>query len=112
MNRDMLMAGLEKFSELTMDPSQVIYRHDTPGKGGRVHSTLLAWHEVAAAALTRIEELERAEWFVKLPEQQQWRSVAWCENESRRLQRLNDAQAETIRRLQKELDAANQALRV
>lgn len=119
MNRDMLKAGLEKFSELTMDPSVFSYRHDTPGQDGRRHSTPLMWHEVAAAALARIEALEQAEWFVKLPDHPQWRAIDEArqdahkaERATQRLQQLNDRQAEAIRRLQKELDAANQALRV
>jgi hypothetical protein len=119
MNRDMLMAALEKFSGPTMGPGKFSYRHDTMLPDGRMHSTGLMWHEVAAAALARIAALEQAEWFVRLPEDRQWRhlqrehdAAVAADSAARQLRTLNTSQAETIRRLQKELDAAHQAVRV
>lgn len=119
MNRDMLMAGLEFFASpypLSHNAAEVMYRHDERHDDGRVHSTLLEWHDVAAAARERIEALEQAEWFVKLPENEAWQFVRQqseiadrCERNERRLNALNAAQAETIRRLQTELEQARQA---
>lgn len=119
MNRDMLMAGLEFFASpypLSHNPAEVMYRHDERHDDGRVHSTLLEWHDVAAAARERIEALEKAEWFVKLPEHELYRHLQDTArreqhrfHENQRLTQLNAAQAETIRRLQTELEQARQA---
>lgn len=130
MNRDMLMAGLEHYSSPRFDPQATAFVYteeigpDHPqnrsgrNKGDKLQH-LLPWHAVAAAAQARIEALEKAEWFVKLPSDRQWRAVEEARQRAHehlaaldRVRELNASQAETIRRLQRELDEANQALRV
>lgn len=126
----MLMAGLEHYSSPQFNPTAVTFVYteeigpDHPqNRGGRNRGDklkhLLPWHSVAEAALARIEALEKAEWFAKLPERDQWRylmeeqrAAARAQSEADRLLGLNLAQAETIRRLQKELDEVMGASRV
>ena len=113
MNSNALKAGLEAFSRPSMDPSEVMYRYDAPPDArGRGHSELLAWHEVAAAALARIEALEQAEWFVNLPKERQFVDLDNMRRRADAAEQRNDRQAAEILRLQKDLHETQQALRV